>query len=241
MFFCSNLFGTETWTITSLYWEPYSGELLPEGGAGIYALRKILKKKGIDLVVEYYPWYRSQLRALNDPGYIGYYPAWPEEVLDDFFASDYLFSSPVVMITRIDNSLQWLVLNDLSSLSISYVENYQYSLQLMKILNQTRYPRNATSNDLQSIKQVLSRRSDIAFIDLSVFKYYMSSDETLLERGDELEIDSGYIDLKKLVFAFSPISGNIRRAKILNELLNEIDSQKLIDEYFIKYGLTLLN
>ena len=84
----------ETWKVTSLDWQPFSGANLPEGGAGVAVLRAALKAEGIDLVVEFYPWTRA-IETAKDPAYAGVYPSWPEDVGDGFTRSTVLFKSPV--------------------------------------------------------------------------------------------------------------------------------------------------
>lgn len=76
----------ETWYITSLDWQPYSDSKAKDQGFLIKRLRKVLKSEGIDLIVEFYPWFRSKALAENKK-YVGYFPAWPEEVNKGFVAS----------------------------------------------------------------------------------------------------------------------------------------------------------
>jgi polar amino acid transport system substrate-binding protein len=76
----------ETWKITSLDWQPFSGKALPEGGASIAVLRAALKAEGIELQVEFYPWTRA-IETAKQPGYAGVYPSWPEDVAPGFTGS----------------------------------------------------------------------------------------------------------------------------------------------------------
>ncbi len=48
----------EVWRITSLNWQPYSGDDLPHRGSAITLLSKVLETEGIILEVEFYPWSR---------------------------------------------------------------------------------------------------------------------------------------------------------------------------------------
>ncbi|MEH6345059.1 MAG: hypothetical protein V7785_08245 [Bermanella sp.] len=89
----------ETWYITSLDWQPYSDSKAKDQGLSVKKLREILKTEGIDLIVEFYPWLRSQALAQNTK-YVGYFPAWPEEVNKGFIASTPVGSSNIGLLAN---------------------------------------------------------------------------------------------------------------------------------------------
>lgn len=91
----------EEWKITSLDWEPYSSSTMASQGNIIQKLRNLLKTEGIDLIVEFYPWKRSKFLAKKE-GYVGYFPAWPEEVDPCcFFASPPIGLSEIAVMKKV--------------------------------------------------------------------------------------------------------------------------------------------
>ena len=91
--------------ITALDWEPYTGSSMVHGGNAIQHLRTILGQCNIDLQVEFYPWRRAQQIA-HQPGYLGFFPAWPIEVGDGFVSSGEVTPSHLALMAMADSDVQ---------------------------------------------------------------------------------------------------------------------------------------
>ena len=161
----------EKWKITSLAWEPYSGKNLPDHGKSIVKLRQALQLSGIKLEVEFLPWARAKTTA-TQPGYIGYFPAWPEEVEENFVASPPIDWSEISIMARrricIPDNIDSLFARHI----VGLVKTYQYPEEIDKAAK--RYSDNVDqAPDENSLVRKLARgRCEVAITDPSVMKYY---------------------------------------------------------------------
>ncbi|WP_421901180.1 substrate-binding periplasmic protein [Maridesulfovibrio sp.] len=161
----------EKWKITSLDWEPYSGKNLPDHGKSIVKLRQALQLSGIKLEVEFLPWARAKTMA-TQPGYIGYFPAWPEEVEDDFVASPPVDWSKISIMARrricIPENIDSLFARHI----VGLVKTYEYPEEIAEAAK--RYSDNVDqAPDENSLVRKLARgRCEVAITDPSVMKYY---------------------------------------------------------------------
>lgn len=223
----------ETWKITSLDWEPYSSQKLPENGAGIYALKEVLKKVGVKLNVEFLPWQRAQKKAKDDPKVIGYYPAWPEEVAEGFFGSVPVFNSPLVIVEMKSKPIKWNKFEDFAGFTISVVKDYGYPPELWELINAGKIRANLTNSDDTSLKQLVTGRCDYTPVDLYVMKYYMSTDHSLKPYERKVAANKKIVDIKDLLIAFEDSDPkNKQRAEKLKEALRKIKVDKVLKRYF---------
>ncbi|MFW5497996.1 MAG: substrate-binding periplasmic protein [Maridesulfovibrio sp.] len=164
-------FAAEKWKITSLDWEPYSGKELPDQGKSIAKLRQALQSIGIILEVEFLPWARAKAMAVQ-PEYIGYFPAWPEEVNEGFIASPAVDKSKIaIMAPRhicIPDSIDYLFAKHI----VGLVKTYKYPEEITEPAK--RYEDNVDqAPDENSLVQKLIRgRCEVAITDPSVMDYY---------------------------------------------------------------------
>ena len=69
------------------------------------------------------PWERAIAVGAED-GFVGYYPAWPEDVVEGFSQSPVIFTSPVGFIEPKNKPLAWTSLADLTGKKIGIVNGY---------------------------------------------------------------------------------------------------------------------
>lgn len=210
-----HLHGGETWKIASLNWEPYSSAGMTTQGNSIQKLRALLKQKDITLLVDYYPWERAKKIAREDE-YVGYYPAWPEEVATGFTASPAIDWSWIGILKESNTTLDFKNLNDLfKRYKVGLVSSYVYPDEIMKpALNS---PENIiySPNEISLLKMLLVGRQDCAITDPYVMTY-------LAERDGYGDIETVKILMKKeLVIAFRNDEENLTRLKILKSILRE--------------------
>jgi polar amino acid transport system substrate-binding protein len=117
----------EEWKFTSLDWEPYSGKELADQGSSVALLKQKLEQSlGVTITVEFYPWKRAQALAKTE-GYVGYFPAWPEEVEEGFVASPAVDRSKVAVLAMQDSKLSQAGLDELfAKHKIGLVGTYTY-------------------------------------------------------------------------------------------------------------------
>lgn len=222
----------ETWKVTSLDWQPFSGANLPEGGAGVAVLRAALKAEGIDLVVEFYPWTRA-IETAKDPAYAGVYPSWPEDVGDGFTRSTVLFKSPVGFVEPKSAPLVWSKLEDLKGKTIGTVQDYGNTAEFMKLIKAGTIKTQVVVDDLTNIKKVAGGRVDGAFIDLANLQYFLKNDAKDL--ASQVQANPKVIDTKDLVLGINAKFSNKNAGEILKRGIAKIDADKIIKDYMAKH------
>lgn len=209
-----NAFTGEVWTITSLEWPPYSGAELPGQGLAVTALREALAEAGIRLQVEFYPWRRAQLMA-REPGYVGYFPAWPMEVYRGFTASPPVFLSTIALLKNESRHILFKSLEDIfTKYRIGIIRSYTYPHSIEALLD--RYSANAdpTPDEHSLIRKLETGRIDIGITDPHVGLYVAA----LMGIGGIDVLKS--LDYIPLVVALRDEPDNNRRIELLEQILS---------------------
>ncbi len=208
----------ETWKITSLDWQPYSGSNLANQGNSVQKLRQVLKKANIELIVEFYPWKRAQKLA-GEPGYVGYFPAWPEEVSEGFIASDTVDLSELGLITSIKMKpkIKFDSVDELfRKFKIGYIKTYVYPANITAAIK--KYPDNVDSapHERSLMKKASIGRIDAGITDPNVTLFLAEQDSI----SNIVALDK-ILEVKPLVVSFRKGSDNVKRLQLLNELLKK--------------------
>lgn len=231
MAFANASLADEVWLVTSLEWPPFSGQNLPEQGAGIAVLRAALATQGIQLRVEFYPWTRALLTA-KDPRYAGVYPSWPEDVGPGFFASSVMFKSPVGFVEPKSKPLRWTRLADLTGKKIGVVQDYGNTPEFMQLIQSKAIRTEVVIDDLTNVRKVAGGRIDGAFIDLNNLAYYLKFDAKGL--ANKVQANEKVIGTKDLVIALNSKYANRDAGETLSRGLAKIDSDRIIRDYMRK-------
>jgi polar amino acid transport system substrate-binding protein len=206
----------ETWRITSLDWQPYSGSDLEDQGRSIAKLRNILARNNIELIVEFYPWKRAQKLA-DTRGYVGYFPAWPEEVTKGFLPSLPVDWSTVGVMTYTESSLAWESIDRLYQKNkVITIKTYVYPLEIENAMK--RFPGNVITSPDEALcaKMLGKKRAKAAITDPNVMLYNAKK-----EGIKNIEILKNNLQKKALVIAFRDDDTNRRRVEFLNKILTE--------------------
>ncbi|MDX1757089.1 MAG: hypothetical protein R3175_13590 [Marinobacter sp.] len=204
----------ETWKITSLEWPPYSGQDLPGQGTAIAELRGVLAAEGIDLEVRFFPWERAK-RAAARPEYVGYFPAWPEEVRAGFIGSRPVQDSIVGVLYRIDQPVRWSSIMELfETHRVGLVQSYVYPDLITRAAQE--YPDNVNlaPHEISLMRMLASGRMDVAITDPCVTLYIARRHGIT-----NIQASSRPISIKPLVVAFHARTENLARIEFLNALL----------------------
>jgi polar amino acid transport system substrate-binding protein len=221
----------ETWTITSLKWPPFSGSDLKKQGAGIHALRTALATVGVDLNVQFLPWKRAKAVARRDADIVGYYPSWPSEVVDGFFASATVFRSPLGFAEPDRKPLEWSDLDDLDGRKIAFVKTYIYPDALERKTAEGTIESIDANTDVTALRMLARGRVDTVAIDKFVMRYYLNTDRRLAEARDRITFDETPLVNYDLVLAFRDTTANKARAKTLKKALANVNPQTEIAAY----------
>ncbi|MBO9479170.1 transporter substrate-binding domain-containing protein [Shimia sp. R11_0] len=217
--------------VMSLEWAPYVGSDLPEGGILVSVLEKALAKSGHSLSVEYLPWARSQKKAADDPSVLGYYPAWPSEVQEGFFASPVIYSSPVGFVQRQDNPINWTTLEDLHGLTVVVVRSYEYPEEFEALMASGAIAVQEASDDAQLLKMVAGGRGDIGVIDRFVMAEMLTTPE-MAKVKDKVAYNERNLVEYPLVLAMRDTPENQALAVALDSALQQMPVDEMVRQAF---------
>ena len=206
----------ETWRITSLDWQPYSGSDMEDQGKSIARLRDVLARNGIELIVEFYPWRRAQNLA-KQPKYVGYFPAWPEEVGEGFVPSSPVDWSYIGVMIPTGSNLAWETIDKLyENHKVATIVTYAYPKEIENAMK--RFPGNVISspNETLCAKMLVGKRAEAAISDPNVMLY--SARQVGITNIEILKKD---LQKKALVIALRNDDASKQRIEFLNKMLTE--------------------
>ena len=209
-----NSFAEETWKITSLDWQPYSGSDMSTQGNSIQKLRELLKKEGINLIVDFFPWLRSKHNAKKEE-YIGYFPAWPEEVDEGFVASKPVDWSEVSILKQTGSNVSFNDIDDLfKKYKVGIVQTYVYPKLIDDAMK--KYPDHVDKapDEVSLLKKLSAGRHPVAITDPNVMLYLAAK-----EGISNIELIEEIVIKKELVIALRNDKENKKRIELLEKIL----------------------
>ena len=208
--------GAETWKLTSLNWQPYSGAEMASQGNSIQKLRMLLEKHGIILVVEFYPWKRAQILA-GKPEYVGYFPAWPEEVAEGFVASLPVDWSVLGYIKQKYTSVDFDTVQRLfEKYKVGIVSTYVYPKAVQEAMKACPKHTDKSPNEISLLKKLSIGRFQVALTDPNVMMY-LAEKEGIYNVAPIEKI----MEDKPLVISFRKGTDNQKRIDFLKKILKK--------------------
>jgi len=184
-------------------------------GESINKLRELLKKEGIELVVEFYPWARAQ-KIAQTKDYLGYFPAWPEEVKEGFVASLPVDWSYIAVMTYSGSKATWEGIDKMfANYRVGIIDTYTYPQDIADAMK--KYPQNTKSapDELSLVKMLSSKsRFEVALTDPNVMLYFAKKNNI-----DNIQILNQNIQKKELVISLRQGEDNIKRIELLQKIL----------------------
>ncbi|MBF0229438.1 MAG: hypothetical protein HQK63_07590 [Desulfamplus sp.] len=215
--FAGNAFAEETWKIASLDWQPYSGSDMSTQGNSIQKLRELLKKEGITLLVDFFPWLRSKHNAKKEQ-YIGYFPAWPEEVDEGFIASKPVDWSEISLLKQGGTDIAFSDIDTLfKTYKVGIVGSYVYPKEIEDAMK--KYPHHADKapDEISLLKKLSGGRHLVAITDPNVM-LYLATKEGIFN----VELMKGISLKKELVIALRNDEENKKRIELLERILKDV-------------------
>jgi len=212
---------SETWKVASLDWQPYSGSDLANQGNSVEKLKKLLKSEGIDLVVEFFPWLRAQKNA-KTKDYIGYFPAWPEEVKEGFVASPAVDYSFLGVLSYKGSGVTWGNIDSVFSHNkIGVVQTYVYPKDIDAAIK--KYPKSIdfSPDEVALVKKTSLKRIAIAITDPKVMFY--NAEKFGLKN---IVVINNSIEKKDLVIALRNDEENKKRIELIKHIIEKNAKQK---------------
>lgn len=202
----------EVWRITSLDWQPYSGSRMTNEGNLVQRLRLLLKQRNIDLVVEFYPWKRAQSIAKGND-YLGYFPAWPEEVYQGFVASNPIGYSDIGLVKLQKSPIQFTSMKHaFAHNKVGIIRTYTYPKSIEELVRMHASNVTTTTSELMLFKMLISERFELAITDPLVLQYMAEKEGTFaLETIHQ-------IAKHPLVIAVNDIAANQSKLALINQM-----------------------
>lgn len=215
--------------IATLEWPPYICSSCPKNGAAAEALRSLLKAEGVTVEFVFFPWVQAQKNGAK-PKYVGYYPAWREEVLPAFKSSKALFSSPVVFLQRKGHPLKWQNLRDLQGKTFAVTQGYGNTEEFNRHVKDGTFKIMTVLSDDITIKRLAEGSVDGVLMDYKVAQHYLKVLPEALTKT--IEINPKIIEIKELYFAFNKYSpGQLNK---LNTLIESANFSKSVDTFLLQ-------
>lgn len=216
----------ESWKIATLEWPPYVCSKCYKNGAAAEALRQTLKKRGITVEFVFYPWVQAQKNG-SKRSFVGYFPAWKEEILPGFKASSAMFASPVVFMERKEGPLRWDELKDLKGKTFGVTEGYGNTSEFNNLVKDGSFKTVTVLNEESTIRKLISGSVDAVLIDMFVGNYYLN--KVFSSYKEKVTLNNKVVETKDLYFAFN--EGSLQKAEVLNTALQSADFQKSVEKY----------
>jgi len=222
-FAAANATYQETWKITSLEAPPYASSTMANGGDAIALLRDTLAKKSINLEVEYLPW-QDAIKKAQLTGYLGYYPAWPSEMMPGFVASPTILNSQLAVITTQSNPQDFENIEQLfSENKVGVVEPYIYPDVVEKVIQSYAGSIVQTANDEELFHLMQTKQINFAITAPKVLNYFAEQ-----QNLPEPKIVSQFTDFP-LVIGIRNDAENKAKIALLNDLFAA--KQPLVQNY----------
>lgn len=205
----------ETWRMTSLDWQPYTGRYLEDEGFVTKIVRDKLATKNIGLQVDFRPFDRAIGEVVTDRA-VAMYPIWAVEDREGFIASKKIAESLLAAMHKSDRNIEW---EDLDSLfkkyRVGYIKSYTYSDKVKSAIK--KYPNKVdeAKNEMALMRALYYGRIDVALTDPRVMLYLVK-----VEKLDGIVAHEKIIEKKPLVILFKDDEEGRRKLTLFNELLD---------------------
>jgi polar amino acid transport system substrate-binding protein len=174
-------------------------------------LRKKLEGAGVRLEVEFLPWARSKKVAQGD-GYVGYCPAWPEEVDPGFFASVPIGYSEVAVIAG-RGDVRFSTLEEVfKSLRVGLVESYVYPKEIQRLAKVHSQNVSFVQDEDILAKMLYRGRFDVVLTDPAVVRFVAG------KLGLSAPVVLSVVERKPLVLALKNNENGKRQAELLGRI-----------------------
>lgn len=212
-----------TVSLTTVEWPPYTSKQLPKLGATSQVVDKVLSSLGLEFSPIFLPWRRTVMEARNHSDYIGYFPEYYDpNVEEDFLFSDPIGTSPLGLVERIDNPVEWETLEDLKSYSIGVVSGYVNTFEFDAMMQRGELVVDPANDDLTNLRKVLAGRLDTAVMDFYVFQYLKKASPEIAIKAQVLRFNPRVLESKKLFVCFRKTPLNRILLRQFNEVLSRI-------------------
>ncbi|WP_413942954.1 substrate-binding periplasmic protein [Bdellovibrio sp. HCB-162] len=203
---------------------------MKEQGAGIYALRELLKKAGYALEVRFAPWERAKTIARTDESVNGLFP-YAAKDMPDFLYSKPIYRANWVVVERKQNPIVWHKIEDLSKLTMGNVIGVELRPGIKELAEKHKLNVENASSDLNNLLKLANKRVDFITMDATVFKYQMLVEPKLQSFQGTLQINPKFITMTEYGLALKKSPDNEALLKVFNKISSVEEANRHIDFY----------
>lgn len=216
--------------LASLEWPPYNGSRLPGQGINTAVVRAAFAAVGYRLEVGFYPWSRAVLLAQSDPAFIGYFPEYYADRLQQrYLLSDPAGSGPLGLAERRDHPVAWSTVDDLQHYRIGVVQDYVNTAEFDERVASGAQRVDVAVSDSLNLKKLAGGRFPLAIVDPRVFEYLIRHDPELFVSRSELQMNPHLLDERALYACFRRSPDGEKAVRLLNEGLRRIDVREVME------------
>lgn len=228
IFFAAITAKGEVWSVALEEWPPYACAQCPEGGAVTKALKEALRTVSIDLEPTYFPRVKI-LRELQSKKYVGYL-TWKESSREgSLIPSKCLFTSPLIFVESTQRPLIWKNLKELKGKRIGVMEGSGYLDEFTDLTKKGIIKAVPNLSDETRIRLVSQGKLDGALLDLHNALYHLKHMPDKTRKSVQI---SKALSMKETFFALQ--EGYQDKMPTLEKALQNVDTQKIVDEYLDK-------
>ncbi len=221
----------DTLKLTTVNWQPFYGENLPEKGFFSVIVRETFKRAGYDINIEFQPWKRA-LEATRKGKYDGLLGAYYTEERSTFLHySDVVMENKDVFISKDKQLSNYQHLDELKPYQIALIRASAPAEELQ----QQGFQVVETNDDLQAFRMLLKDRVALVLTSEKHYHYIMEQDVDLKANRDKfvllqkpyktyplyVPISKSRADSEKVVERFNEALADIKRDGTYTRILKQ--------------------
>lgn len=220
--------------LSTMNWEPYYAEYLPDGGPVAEITKEAFRRVGYDVVIEFLPWKRAleQSKIGEYDGLVGAF--YSEERSHYFTFSETLTETAVVFASRKGRGITYSSLDDLKPYRIGVLRGAALTQEFdtaafLKIEEVVEHECN--------ISKLMSERVDL--IVMGKFHLLQILNQKFPEWSDEIEIIHPPLKINGLFTAISKQNPDHKRIVLdFNRGLKEIQDNGMLEQIMKRHGVS---
>lgn len=223
--------------VSATDWPPYTKQGLVSGGATTEVVRTAFGRTGLQAKVIYDAWPNAIELARKATGdVVAYFPGYHCRHRAGFIASGPIGHGPLGFAEHVDAPLEWETLDDIGErkLKIGTVRGYANTDEFDTKVGMGWIHAIPSKNDVTGLQKLLRKRLDAVVIDKLVLEYLKATNASLKHGANKLRFNKKLLENKTLYLCFRGDDEGNRLRKIFNRGLDQIDTKRIIDDYFAK-------
>jgi len=182
------------------YWEPYTGENLPDQGLATEIVTTALHRAGYSTTVSMVPWLRA-MATINSGDADGVVAVWATKArqLNLVFSNAYLYNKMVLLHMR-GKLTDRKTLADLTGLKVGVGRGYDYNDEFLSAANFYRDPANSV---LSNLRKLSAGHVDLVLEDDRIAQYNLAVHHAEIVDADKIELTDSALFTLPLYFGVS--------------------------------------